>query len=772
MTPQYSPSLRLRDLATDYAADRAALHIWQPKTARTERSRLFRLFTVAGVTRIDELGDIPADWRQLMADLTPYTQANRRASFRGFVTWLFDTGVIPTDERLLDIPTSSARHRSRLDNARIDVELVLSTASPREALVVALMGYCGLRRVEVARLTWACVDLRRRKFIVRGKAGRERVLDLSDAYDHVARARGPFARPDGFVVASERRWPQGLNETKIWLEARRALDRAGVSAPPKALRAEAVARLAESGASVEQLRAFLGHDDPSAIDDYLPRFVTDPVRTVNRQPGSGDRPRPENASPARWAFRWALSPSACAGPVTGELASLSELVEWYLERRRSDWLPVTYASQALMLRQLAASADLLTYDSVRAWLTQGECARNTVRVRTISVRCFIRELLAAGLIVADPTKALKTPRLVANAPRRLSDDDCAVLLKANRGPTVTLILLLMLCHALTATQMHRLGIGDVDVDHLVLKHPETGLIPLSVEVALAVRRHLAAGDRTNGPLFVGASGQRMSRQRITGTVLSAFKRAELSGSAKTLQATAIAHFVESGAPVHAIRDAAGHKALSTTFRHLQVGQEAGSREFAPRAWPIPSSPDSQYFTLREAALALGISIGWLATVRRQANVVGSRTPTGNVVFTTSDIHTLRGYLNAHRRGNPRHVPARIAEQIVRLHDDDDRPFAWISRHLNAARAATGEAAVWTPYRIAVAYRGGKAPWTSNDLSPSTSTSGSRSTRSKAQPPPQRQRRCDTSPSTSPSQTQTTSPSTRSAHGSATHRGRP
>lgn len=137
--------------------------------------------------------------------------------------------------------------------------------SPWLAGLLRLSLLCGLRPGEAASLTWARVNLPKRRLVVVGKTG-EREIYLSDAAVDVL---GAVPRVQGceFVFAG-RRYGKPLIGVHKMLKAVQA--RAGVEAfRPYDLRQSAATGALAAGADVRAVQALLGHADLQTTAGYL-----------------------------------------------------------------------------------------------------------------------------------------------------------------------------------------------------------------------------------------------------------------------------------------------------------------------------------------------------------------------------------------------------------------------------------------------------------------------------------------------------------------------
>jgi integrase/recombinase XerD len=273
------------------SASRTALTLYldnlAPSGRRSMRSLLQQVATINGWTgiledmpwlslRYEHVARIRAALRQ--ARKSPNTINTTLAAVRGVLKAGFLLGEIPPLEwhQLQSITGISGKRTSagrslkateitRLFNAcRKDV----SAQGRRDAALLALLAYGGLRRSEVAGLALNDYDRRSGKLKVReGKGQRQRELVLStEARGHLRqwlRCRGVMPGPlfcqlakPGVVLPG-----QSINAHSVYAILKRRCREAGIApCSPHALRRTFVTRLLEQGVDFNTVRQLAGHE--------------------------------------------------------------------------------------------------------------------------------------------------------------------------------------------------------------------------------------------------------------------------------------------------------------------------------------------------------------------------------------------------------------------------------------------------------------------------------------------------------------------------------
>jgi integrase/recombinase XerD len=217
-------------------------------------------------------------------------------------------------------------------------------------------------------------------------------------------------------------------------------------------------------------------------------------------------------------------------------------------------------------------------------------ASSTARMLS-SVRGFHRYLLDEGLVDTDVAADSKPPKLPSRLPKAISIEQMASVLDAAKGETPQALRDAALLELLYATgarisEAVDLNVDDVidtdqgggevvngDVVRLFGKGGKQRIVPLgsyaraAIDAYLVRARPLFSARGTATPaLFLGARGQRMSRQNAWLVIRAVADRANLGIeiSPHTFRHSFATHLLAGGADVRVVQELLGHSSVATT----------------------------------------------------------------------------------------------------------------------------------------------------------------------------------------------------------------
>lgn len=212
------------------------------------------------------------DWvYEHMLPLSLHTRWARLSAARKFYAWARLEGLIDSDPfARVRQPIGSRVARGRMltaDEAQALLDAARGSEHPDRDVVLVLAGlYCGLRRAELAGLTWGDVGQQGETvyLIVRGKRNKERVVKWPDW------ARGALAElqeAQGRPVVSASIF--GMTGSGVYQALRRLAQGAGVEGiSPHDLRRTFITWALDGKAPLERVQEAAGHVSPGTTEIY------------------------------------------------------------------------------------------------------------------------------------------------------------------------------------------------------------------------------------------------------------------------------------------------------------------------------------------------------------------------------------------------------------------------------------------------------------------------------------------------------------------------
>ncbi len=201
---------------------------------------------------------------------------------------------------------------------------------------------------------------------------------------------------------------------------------------------------------------------------------------------------------------------------------------------------------------------------------------STVARRLSALASFYRYCEQEGHVDRSPATHVRRPR-VDNESRTLGLDRTelsAFMIQAGIGPPREHALASLLAlNGLRVSEALNADIGDLGLERghhilrIVRKGGKGAIVPLAPRTARAVRLYI--GERTNGPIFLGAEGGRMDRHAADRAVKRIARRAGISKriSPHSLRHSFITAALDAGVALRDVQDAASHSDPRTTMRY-------------------------------------------------------------------------------------------------------------------------------------------------------------------------------------------------------------
>lgn len=213
-------------------------------------------------------------------------------------------------------------------------------------------------------------------------------------------------------------------------------------------------------------------------------------------------------------------------------------------------------------------------------------APSTRNRRLVVVRAFCRYLVAQGELACDPTADIRRAKIPRQQRAALGVPDLTRALQVVREGTTgwrrvrdEALLLLLFYTGLRVSELGRLDVHQVDIEHQVLRevlrkgghHTDVVLNTHGVE---AVGAWLKVRPNTTDPaLFTGRTGRRLSVRMIQKTLSAT---GQIAGLPLALHPHEVRHahataLLRTGADLEAVRQSMNHESIVTTQRYLHLG---------------------------------------------------------------------------------------------------------------------------------------------------------------------------------------------------------
>lgn len=231
-------------------------------------------------------------------------------------------------------------------------------------------------------------------------------------------------------------------------------------------------------------------------------------------------------------------------------------------------------------------ADLAQH--VEALYQAGLAARSIARHIT-TLRNFFRFLMQEGVVKADPTEFLASPKQWSTLPKYLNRDELDRLLAAPplasaSGIRDRAMLELLYATGLRVSELCLLPLGAVEREMGVLKVTGKGnkqrMVPFGEAAGQALEEYLGGGrpgllkGRASGYLFVTARGGPMARQSFWRLLRAYGVKAGIRRqlTPHVVRHSFATHLVEGGADLRSVQILLGHADISTTQVYTHVAQ--------------------------------------------------------------------------------------------------------------------------------------------------------------------------------------------------------
>lgn len=230
---------------------------------------------------------------------------------------------------------------------------------------------------------------------------------------------------------------------------------------------------------------------------------------------------------------------------------------------------------------------------LRRWLgalAAESYARTSLARKTAAARTFFVLAHRRGLVPADPSLQLSTPKVGKRLPKALRRDQVAALLAVPDPATPAGLRNRAVLELLYASGARVSEVAGLDVDAVDLtsatallfgKGSKERLVPLGEPACVAIERWLSSGrpafaiaEAASPALFLSQRGARLSASDLRTIVRRTSRAAGLSNvTPHTLRHSYATHLLEGGADLRSVQELLGHVALSTTQIYTAVSRD-------------------------------------------------------------------------------------------------------------------------------------------------------------------------------------------------------
>jgi len=220
-------------------------------------------------------------------------------------------------------------------------------------------------------------------------------------------------------------------------------------------------------------------------------------------------------------------------------------------------------------------------------LYQGGLSNRSIARHLTTIRSFYGFLMREGVITADPTEHLRSPRQWQTIPKYLNLEQINQIIQAPdssrpNGLRDRAMMELLYASGLRVSELCRVGIGDLDLSYGVLRTLGKGnkhrLVPVGKSAIQAVEAWLSSGraamlkGRASRYLFVTARGGCMTRQAFWKLLAGYGRKAGIFHglTPHVLRHSFATHLLEGGADLRSVQVMLGHADISTTQIYTHV----------------------------------------------------------------------------------------------------------------------------------------------------------------------------------------------------------
>jgi integrase/recombinase XerD len=232
-------------------------------------------------------------------------------------------------------------------------------------------------------------------------------------------------------------------------------------------------------------------------------------------------------------------------------------------------------------------------DSYVEYMKAQPYASSSIARKVAAIKSFFNYMFARGIITANPTAKVDSPKVQKRLPHILDKEDVKQLLRAPAQRTTpkhlrdTALLTMLYATGMRVTEIVSLRLEDIDLENSLLycpgKEDQVRELPFDESTAKILGDYLENGrpylvkdrEQAETAVFLNHRGQQLTRQGLWLIIKAYAKQAKLDVDVTphTLRHSFAAHKIEGGIDLQEVQRLLGHANISTTQIYTQIESE-------------------------------------------------------------------------------------------------------------------------------------------------------------------------------------------------------
>ncbi|MFX0124788.1 MAG: site-specific tyrosine recombinase/integron integrase [Candidatus Hodarchaeota archaeon] len=209
-------------------------------------------------------------------------------------------------------------------------------------------------------------------------------------------------------------------------------------------------------------------------------------------------------------------------------------------------------------------------------------AARSLHRKICSLKSFFKFLKKEGLITANPTETIESPKIPKSLPKTITVEETLKLLTAPDNPRDKAILYMLYGTGMRVSELSNLNIEQIDLKDKIIhvvggKGGKDRIIPLPNGIIKILEDYIKAREGAQDSTFIlNRSGRRLtprSIQRIVKKYKNAVNFSDKTLTPHTLRHAFATHLLSNAVDIRVIQELLGHASLSTTQLYTHVSLE-------------------------------------------------------------------------------------------------------------------------------------------------------------------------------------------------------